>query len=229
MSSLALTLLYLLAAVLGVVTCRSLKLPPMLGYLAAGVLIGPHALALAQNSEGVRHLGEFGVVFLMFAIGLEFSLPKLRSMRRHVFGLGLSQVVLTVLITSGASLLLTLLCRLGEQVRLLLDYSMTDTGAIFAQLASDPRFAPFGFLQGCDPAKTVTVATGLTARDDRELAAFLQRLGKSDLQNQLRLTDGYIAFAKGRAEEYAARCKRQKQLYVAFGLSGGLIAALLLA
>ena len=112
---------------------------------------------------------------------------------------------------------------------LLLDYSMTDTGAIFAQLASDPRFAPFGFLQGCDPAKTVTVATGLTARDDRELAAFLQRLGKSDLQNQLRLTDGYIAFAKGRAEEYAARCKRQKQLYVAFGLSGGLIAALLLA
>eukprot|EP01041_Mallomonas_annulata_P016092 gene16092-33789_t len=46
MSSLALTLLYLLAAVLGVVTCRSLKLPPMLGYLAAGVLIGPHALAL---------------------------------------------------------------------------------------------------------------------------------------------------------------------------------------
>lgn len=122
-----------------------------------------------------------------------------------------------------------LLCRLGEQVRLLLDYSMTDTGAIFAQLASDPRFAPFDFLQGCDPAKTVTVATGLTARDDRELAAFLQRLGKSDLQNQLRLTDGYIAFAKGRAEEYAARCKRQKQLYVAFGLSGGLIAALLLA
>lgn len=122
-----------------------------------------------------------------------------------------------------------LLCRLGEQVRLLLDYSMTDTGAIFTQLASDPRFATFDFLQGCDPAKAVTVATGLTARDDRELAAFLQRLGKSDLPNQLRLTDGYIAFAKGRAEEYAARCKRQKQLYVAFGLSGGLIAALLLA
>jgi CPA2 family monovalent cation:H+ antiporter-2 len=96
MSSLALTLLYLLAAVLGVVTCRSLKLPPMLGYLAAGVLIGPHALALAQNSESVRHLGEFGVVFLMFAIGLEFSLPKLRAMRRQVFGLGLLQVALTM-------------------------------------------------------------------------------------------------------------------------------------
>ncbi|MEN9551460.1 MAG: Glutathione-regulated potassium-efflux system protein KefC, partial [Pseudomonadota bacterium] len=56
MSSLDLTLLYLLAAVLGVVACRFLKLPPILGYLAVGVLIGPNALALAQNSEGVRHL-----------------------------------------------------------------------------------------------------------------------------------------------------------------------------
>ena len=109
MSSLALTLLYLLAAVLGVVACRSLKLPPMLGYLAAGVLIGPHALALAQNSESVRHLGEFGVVFLMFAIGLEFSLPKLRAMRRQVFGLGLLQVVLTMTAAFGGTLALAAL------------------------------------------------------------------------------------------------------------------------
>ena len=109
MSSLALTLLYLLAAVLGVVVCRSLKLPPMLGYLAAGVLIGPHALALAQNSSSVRHLGEFGVVFLMFAIGLEFSLPKLRAMRSSVFGLGLLQVALTMgLACSGVLVLASL-------------------------------------------------------------------------------------------------------------------------
>ncbi|MCW8174787.1 cation:proton antiporter domain-containing protein [Verminephrobacter aporrectodeae] len=106
MSSLALTLLYLLAAVLGVVVFRSLKLPPMLGYLTAGVLIGPHALALAQNSEGMRHLGEFGVVFLMFAIGLEFSLPKLRAMRKQVFGLGLLQVLLTMALVAAAALLL---------------------------------------------------------------------------------------------------------------------------
>ena len=104
MSSLELTLLYLLAAVLGVVTCRMLRLPPMLGYLTVGVLIGPNALALAQNSEGVRHLAEFGVVFLMFVIGLEFNLPKLRAMRRHVFGLGLLQVVLTLVIVTLASL-----------------------------------------------------------------------------------------------------------------------------
>ena len=107
MSSLDLTLMYLLAAVIGVVICRLLKLPPMLGYLSAGVLIGPHALALAQNSEGIRHLGEFGVVFLMFVIGLEFSLPKLRAMRRHVFGLGLLQVLLTVAIATGGALLIS--------------------------------------------------------------------------------------------------------------------------
>lgn len=106
MSSFDLTLLYLLAAVIGVVACRSLKLPPMLGYLVAGVLIGPHAFALAQDSEAMRHLGEFGVVFLMFAIGLEFSLPKLRAMRKHVFGLGLLQVVLTIVIATGGALLL---------------------------------------------------------------------------------------------------------------------------
>ena len=104
MGALELTLLYLLAAVLGVVACRSLKLPPMLGYLAVGVVIGPNALALAQNSDGIRHLGEFGVVFLMFVIGLEFNLPKLRAMRSHVFGLGLFQVVLTMLVATFASL-----------------------------------------------------------------------------------------------------------------------------
>ena len=109
MSALELTLLYLLAAVLGVVGCRMLKLPPMLGYLAVGVVIGPNALALAQNSEGVKHLAEFGVVFLMFVIGLEFNLPKLRSMRRHVFGLGLLQVVLTLVIVTFASLFLAVL------------------------------------------------------------------------------------------------------------------------
>jgi len=79
------------------VLCRMAKLPPMLGYLAVGVLIGPNATALAADTARVNYLGEFGVVFLMFVIGLEFNLPKLKSMRQLVFGLGLSQVVLTVL------------------------------------------------------------------------------------------------------------------------------------
>ena len=106
MSALELTLLYLLAAVLGVTLFRWLKLPPMLGYLAVGVVIGPHALALSNNADGVRHLGEFGVVFLMFVIGLEFNMSKLRSMRRHVFGLGLLQVVLTMVLVTAGSLFL---------------------------------------------------------------------------------------------------------------------------
>jgi CPA2 family monovalent cation:H+ antiporter-2 len=106
MTSLDLTLLYLLAAVLGVVGCRYLKLPPMLGYLVVGVVIGPNALALGGSSATVRHLGEFGVVFLMFVIGLEFNLHKLRAMRAHVFGLGLSQVVLTIALGTLGSLAL---------------------------------------------------------------------------------------------------------------------------
>jgi len=106
MNALDITLLYLLAAVLGVVVCRSMKLPPMLGYLFVGVVIGPHALALAQNSAGIRYLAEFGVVFLMFVIGLEFSLPKLRAMRKLVFGLGLSQVVATIVLATLGSLAL---------------------------------------------------------------------------------------------------------------------------
>jgi monovalent cation:H+ antiporter-2, CPA2 family len=96
-STLELVLLYLVAAVLGVVAFRLMKLPPMLGYLVVGVLIGPNALALAKDSAGVRYLAEFGVVFLMFVLGLEFNLPKLRSMRTLVFGLGLSQVALTMM------------------------------------------------------------------------------------------------------------------------------------
>ena len=79
MTGLEITLLYLLAAVLGVVICRLLKLPPMLGYLGVGVVIGPNTRTLSQSVEAVQHLGEFGVVFLMFVIGLEFNLPKLRA------------------------------------------------------------------------------------------------------------------------------------------------------
>ncbi|HMC15897.1 MAG TPA: cation:proton antiporter [Albitalea sp.] len=96
-STFELVLLYLVAAVAGVVLCRLMRLPPMLGYLTVGVVIGPNAMALSKDSAGVHYLAEFGVVFLMFVIGLEFNLPKLKSMRRLVFGLGLSQVGLTML------------------------------------------------------------------------------------------------------------------------------------
>ena len=114
-STLELVLLYLVAAVLGVTICRSLKLPPILGYLAVGVLIGPNALALAKDSAGVKYLAEFGVVFLMFVIGLEFNLPKLRAMRSLVFGLGLSQVMLTIIGTLAGNALLIWLFSFGAR------------------------------------------------------------------------------------------------------------------
>jgi len=95
-SSLELTLILLGSAVLGVVAFRMLHLPPMLGYLVVGIVIGPHALGLAQENEASSTLAEFGVVFLMFSIGLEFSLPQLKAMRRVVLGLGMAQVLTTI-------------------------------------------------------------------------------------------------------------------------------------
>jgi len=106
-TTLELVLLYLVAAVTGVVACRLARLPPMLGYLVVGVLIGPNATALAKDSAGVQYLAEFGVVFLMFVIGLEFNLPKLKSMRKMVFGLGLAQVLLTIVGSVAGHFLLT--------------------------------------------------------------------------------------------------------------------------
>ncbi len=132
MTSLDLALLYLLAAVLGVVAFRLMKLPAMLGYLLVGIVIGPNALALARDSAGIRYLAEFGVVFLMFVIGLEFNLPKLRSMRHLVFGLGLGQVVLTIL---GASLGNMALVLLFSWIGLQWDLSWQGAVALGAALA----------------------------------------------------------------------------------------------
>nr|WP_314547325.1 monovalent cation:proton antiporter-2 (CPA2) family protein [uncultured Massilia sp.] len=122
-SGLELTLLLLGSAVLGVVAFRMLHLPPMLGYLAVGVLIGPNALNLADNGPTTHALAEFGVVFLMFSIGLEFSLAQLKAMRRIVFGLGLAQVALTILATVALSFAASVLppaFRIGWQAALAL-------------------------------------------------------------------------------------------------------------
>jgi CPA2 family monovalent cation:H+ antiporter-2 len=96
-------LVLLAGGVLAVVACRSLALPPIIGYLVAGVALGPHALGLVADSHAVRQLAEFGVVFLLFSIGLEFSLAKLRGMRRAVFGLGATQVAASIAIGMAVS------------------------------------------------------------------------------------------------------------------------------
>ncbi|MEQ1555548.1 MAG: cation:proton antiporter, partial [Gallionella sp.] len=104
-NSLSLVLILLASAVFVVVLCRLLHLPAMLGYISVGIVIGPHALAWLPNSAGTQHLAEFGVVFLMFSIGLEFSLSRLRAMKRTVFGLGGAQVLVTLLLVLGAATL----------------------------------------------------------------------------------------------------------------------------
>jgi monovalent cation:H+ antiporter-2, CPA2 family len=73
-----------------------MRLPPMLAYFIVGVVFGPYAFSLLPDTESGRHLAEFGIVFLMFSIGLEFSLPKLYAMRKTLFGLGGAQVVITM-------------------------------------------------------------------------------------------------------------------------------------
>jgi len=84
-------IILLAASVLVVAGVRKLALPAILGYLAVGMLLGPHALALAVDNETTRLLAEFGVVFLVFTLGLEFSLPRLVAMRWDVLGVGGAQ------------------------------------------------------------------------------------------------------------------------------------------
>lgn len=113
MSALSLVLLLLGASVLAVVIFRRFNLPPVLGYLFVGSVIGPHALNLMNDVYRAEHLAEFGVVFLMFSIGLEFSLPKLYAMKRIVFGLGLLQVVLSMTLVAGLVMLFGVSWQLG--------------------------------------------------------------------------------------------------------------------
>jgi CPA2 family monovalent cation:H+ antiporter-2 len=96
-------LILLAASVCVVAGVRKLALPAILGYLVVGMLLGPHALALAVSNETTQLLADFGVVFLVFTLGLEFSLPRLVAMRWDVIGVGGAQVLLTTgVVAAGA-------------------------------------------------------------------------------------------------------------------------------
>ena len=94
-------LVILAAAVVSALVFRRLRASPVLGYLAAGVLVGPHALGLVRGLEETRALAELGVVFLLFTIGLEMSLERIARMRALVFGLGGLQVGVTAVAVWG--------------------------------------------------------------------------------------------------------------------------------
>lgn len=96
-------LILLAATVVLVAAMRRLRLPPILGFLCVGMALGPFALGIVPDTQATRTLAEFGVVFLLFTLGLEFSLPRMLAMRREVFGLGALQMVLTMLIVGGVA------------------------------------------------------------------------------------------------------------------------------
>jgi monovalent cation:H+ antiporter-2, CPA2 family len=88
-------LILLAGSVFLVTVVRRLALPTSLAYLLVGLALGPHALGVVSHSGATRLLAELGVAFLLFTLGLEFSLPRMLAMRREVFGLGAAQVVAT--------------------------------------------------------------------------------------------------------------------------------------
>ena len=101
-SALGQLLILLATALLVVAAFRRLRLPPILGYLAVGMVLGPQALNMAGNETITHALSEFGVVFLVFTLGLEFSLPRMVAMRWEVFGLGGAQMLITTALLAVA-------------------------------------------------------------------------------------------------------------------------------
>lgn len=101
--TLPLILILLISSVLAVALFRAFRLPAMLAYFLVGLALGPYTFGLLPNTEANREFAEFGIVFLMFSIGLEFSLPQLYAMRKKVLGLGGAQVLVTLAITMGVA------------------------------------------------------------------------------------------------------------------------------
>lgn len=125
MSLLVYAAIFLTATVIAVPLCRKLGLGSVLGYLLAGILLGPWGLRLIQDGEGVLHIAEFGVVMLLFVIGLELQPSRLRAMRRAVFGLGLMQVLVTSIVIGAIGYLLGLDARAAVIVGFALSLSST--------------------------------------------------------------------------------------------------------
>lgn len=124
-SLLPLAVVYLTAGVIAVPIARRLGLGSVLGYLIAGVLIGPFTLQLVSNYAGVMHFAEFGVVIMLFLIGLEVRPSVLWAMRGVLFGLGGAQVVITSLVLAAAILALGLGWRAALALGFILSLSST--------------------------------------------------------------------------------------------------------
>lgn len=98
-------LILLAAAIVAVPVFKRLGLGSVLGYLTAGAIVGPWGVGFIDEIEEIRHIAEFGVIFLLFIIGIELKPARLWAMRRMVFGLGTAQVLVTGLVITGIALL----------------------------------------------------------------------------------------------------------------------------
>jgi CPA2 family monovalent cation:H+ antiporter-2 len=166
-------ILILLAGSIAVLTLvRRFALPPILGYLVVGMILGPNALGLASDAEAVQLLAEIGVVFLVFTLGLEFSLARMIAMKREVLGVGGLQVLVTtaafggaawalgvdpaVAIVLGGALAMSstaiVVRQLGEQLEINRTHSRLAVGVLLFQ---DLAFAPF-----------LALATSISAASD---------------------------------------------------------------
>jgi len=142
--------IFLAAALLAVPLFRRLGFGAVLGYLAAGVIIGPWGLRLVDDPVAVLHFGEIGVVFLLFLIGLEVQPSRLRVLRRSVFGLGSAQVIVCGIAGSATAWFLT-----GDvRISLIAGFGLALSSTAFVlqllaekkQLTSLPGRAAFGVL-----------------------------------------------------------------------------------
>jgi glutathione-regulated potassium-efflux system ancillary protein KefC/glutathione-regulated potassium-efflux system protein KefB len=106
MSLLAQIAIFLAAAVIAIPIFRRFKLGSVLGYLTAGIIIGPASLGLISSVEATQNIAQFGIVLLMFVIGLELQPSRLWVLRRSIFGLGTAQVVVTTLAVGAAAFFL---------------------------------------------------------------------------------------------------------------------------
>jgi len=128
-------IILLAGSVIAVALFKRLQLPPILSYFSVGIFVGPNALGWIPSTEDIRFLAEFGIVFLMFTIGLEFSIPKLKMLKSIVFGLGFTQLAVTTIIFSAIAYKLGLSANSAFVVGALL--SMSSTAIVTKQLVEE--------------------------------------------------------------------------------------------